>query len=147
MAFFIFTSCKYSGEYSEMKSLKDVKAELTSTAPFELTEENQKILARYSGFAKDLLLKIQTNSRMENYIHKKFFSYYQNSFCEEILIDKDLYDEIMDACTVNSFFICADDVKYFDSIVKKLYGKLTKLEKDKLSSEQACRKIIESYEL
>lgn len=143
----MLTSCKYSDELSKLKNLKTTKDTLMASGNFELNEETQKLLVEYFGYTKSLLFKIQNDKKMRKYIHKRFSKYFESSICKDTLVSKSFYDEIMDECTVNSFFICADEVQYFEEMLKKLYQNLTEAEKTKINSEQTCKGLIEDYSL
>lgn len=143
----ILTSCKYSNEFSKLKNLKTTKNALMSSSDFELNEENQKLLAEYFGYTKSLLFKLQNDRKMKKYIHKRFSKYFDNSICKNVLISKVFYDEIMNECTVNGFFVCADEVQYFEEMILKLYSNLTEFEKDKINSELVCKELISGFDL
>ena len=143
----MFTSCKYTNELTNLKALKDTKESLMASDRFELNEENQKLLVSYFGYTKKLLFKIQNDKKMRKYINKRFFKYFESSICKDTLISKSFYDEIMDECTVNRFFICADEVQYFEEMISKLYSNLTQIEKDKINSEPICKELISGFSL
>ena len=142
----LFTSCRYSDDLGELKELQKVNSNILMDDQFELTQENQSRIESYFQFPKEVSYKFETNSSFQNYFHRKFFRYYSTDFCES-LVSKFDYDLLLKKCTVNTFFICADDVVYFEQYLSHLYSVLSDQEKQKILEDKNCSDKLSEYGL
>lgn len=135
----ILSSCKYNSTFSELKSLKESKAKVEAIAADNLTAKNQLILRTYFSSLKNLAYDFLSNSRMQQYTHKKFFNYFDDSLCEETLLDEKFYSQILKKCTANGFYVCSDEVRAYKKILSSVKNLFNENELKKMTSSDSCK--------
>ena len=136
----ILSSCRYGVTFSNFKVIGEHKQNLELVYDQELTTENQKILKEYFKGIKDFLYEFKTNVNYQNYTHRKFFRYFNDSYCEDIVISKQMYETIMNKCNVRGFYICAEEVRYYTEMLKEAKKLLTELEITKINDNNNCQR-------
>ena len=134
-----FVSCKYGVTYGNLKDLKNKQASVELVSSEDLTIENQKLLRIYFSSIKDLIYEYKNNQRMRSYTYKKFFKYFSDDFCEEGVAGEDLYRKIMSKCTVNGFYICSDEVRYYKEMLLEAKKLFTEVEFNKILKSDVCK--------
>jgi hypothetical protein len=130
-------SCKYSVTFNKFKELADDKIKVESIES-QLNQNNHLILKKYFSQIKNTVLEVQRSTRMQKYIHKYFNSYYDEKFCDEVLLDDVKYMEILKKCYINGFYICAEEVKYYKQILIVVKKLLTEKELGKIRENKIC---------
>jgi hypothetical protein len=134
----LISSCKYQTTFNQVKSLESLKVEVESVASQELNADNQEKLRAYFSSIKDIAYKFMTNSKMQKYTHKKFMRFFQDSICEDILVDESTYRTIMKKCSVSGFYICSEEVKSYLEILKEVKKLFKSSELKKITSNKRC---------
>jgi hypothetical protein len=140
-------SCKYGVTYGILKDLGNKKAEVEKISSQDLTTANQKIIRAYFSSIKNLVYEFKNNSRIQSYTHKKFFNYYKNELCENGVLGEDVYSEIMKKCTVSGFYICTDEVKFYNQMLLEVRKLLTKREMAKILENESCKEKLLNLEV
>ncbi len=140
-------SCRYNGDYSKLLSLKDDKIEVESILDEELNPENQLKLKNYFNKISELIYVLKNNSKLSKYFHRNFFKYYKTSLCEQVVLSKSSYKSVLDKCTVNQFYICAEEVRHYKELLKELKKSFTENELNTLKEEESCKELLEGLEV
>ena len=139
VSFVILSSCKYDGTFSRVKNLKEGKEKIEAIVNDELTSENQALLRDYFGQIKNVIYEIRNNSKIQKYVHKKFNNFFQNSICNEIILDEDSYQTIMGKCQVSGFYICSEEVREYKALLAVSKEILSESELSKVIEEEKCK--------
>ena len=138
-SFVILSSCKYDGTFSRVKNLKESKEKVEAIVYDELTSENQALLRDYFGQIKNVVYEIKNNSKIQKYVHKKFNNFFQNTICNEILLDEVSYQSIMEKCQVSGFYICSEEVREYKALLTVSKEILSDSEFNKIIEEEKCK--------
>lgn len=136
--FFLLASCRYDGTFLRLKDLKDQKIKVEEISDAELTTENQKIIRDYFGRIKDVVYEVKNSSNIQNYTHRKFFKFFQNSFCTDFVLDNDHYSKLMAKCKVSGFYICSEEVRSYEELLKTAKSILTVVEFNEILENEKC---------
>lgn len=139
VSFVTLSSCKYDGTFSRVKNLKESKEKVEATVNDELTSENQALLRNYFGQIKNVIYEIKNSSKIQSYVHKKFSRFFQNSICDEILLDDDSYQKIMGKCQVSGFYICSEEVREYEALLTVSKEIFSESELSKIIEEKKCK--------
>ena len=135
----LLSSCRYGVTYNELKETKQLKLDVISSLEQDLTTENQIILKKYFERIKNIVFELDNNSKMQNYLHKYFNSYYDEAFCEDFLLSNKNYMKTINKCTKNGFYICSEEVKYYKELLTAAKKLLLKSELDRLVLSHSCK--------
>ena len=139
ISFIILSSCRYDGTFSRVKNLKEGKEKVEAIVYDELTSENQALLRDYFGQIKNVIYEIKNNSKIPKYVHKKFNKYFNNTICNEILLDEVSYETIMEKCQVSGFYICSEEVREYKALLAVSKEILSESELSKVIEEEKCK--------
>ena len=134
----LLSSCRYGISYSELTGLEEAKNQVVQIQSQNLSEEDHEALKTYFGSVKNLAFELKQDIGMRNYFHRKFFSYFRPDSCEKLLLSQETYQSIMSKCEVNDFFVCSEDVKYYQEILFEVKKYLTELEITNLKKDPEC---------
>ncbi len=134
-----FSSCRYQTTFSNLQDLKKSKEKVELISSQDLNTENQEILRNYFSQIKSITYEYLNDSKMQQYTHRKFARYFQESLCNEILLDIKTLNEINSKCNVNSFYICSEEVRSYVSILKKAKTLLSEYETERVEASKSCK--------
>ena len=135
----ILSSCKYNVTFSKLNSLEDSKNRVEKVASENITAENQVILKKYFSTIKNITYEFLSNTKMQEYTHKKFSKYFNENKCNNILLSAKVYKDILNKCTVNGFYICSDEVRAYQKVLISAKGLLRKNELKNILDNQSCK--------
>ena len=133
------TSCKYGVTFSKLKNLSEDKVKVEQIYTQELSAENHKVLRGYFSGIKELVYEYKNNTRIQSYTHKKFNKYFSDSFCEDSLVSKEVYSELMRKCNVSRFYICSEEVKHYVAMLVEAKKLFTPSELTKVTTNNTCQ--------
>ena len=139
------SSCRYGVTYSELSALKDKKQKVESILSEELNTKNQRVLRDYFKAVKEIIYDFSTNRSMQSYMHRKFFRYFSEKICSDSLISKEHYDVVLSKCKVNDFFICSEEIKFLDVMLKKTSTYFTPKELSAITQSKNCKRLLSSF--
>jgi hypothetical protein len=134
----LVSSCRYDEVFSNLHSLKELKLDVEKISSEELTTENQIIVKNYFSKINDIAYEVKNSSRIQKYIHSKFDRFFQSSFCTDYTLDQTHYSSLMSKCTVNGFYICAEEVRNYKNLLSISKSLFTDEEFNKISSDEKC---------
>lgn len=135
----IMTGCKYQEQFDVLKSLSEDREYLENNSDKILTKEKQIVIERYFSNVKDLTHRLVSDSRFSRYFHKRFFRYFETQMCNDFVLDKESWTNVLKTCEVDSFYLCAEEVKHYQAMGKLVSEYLTKLEEKNFRAEEGCR--------
>lgn len=135
----LVSSCRYDEVFSNFKSLKELKLNVEKISSEELTTENQLIIKNYFSKINDIIYEVKNSSRIQKYMHSKFDRFFENSFCKQYTLTQDIYSSLMSKCTVNGFYICAEEVRNYKNLL--LISKTLFIDEEfrKITSDEVCK--------
>lgn len=102
-------------------------------------KEQQEIFKNYFIEISEFINDINGSDRL----FKRFQSYTSSngvsSFCKNVLLEKNLWNDLIAKCTKNRFFLCAEEIKAFDLYKESLKRLLTKAQQDEFSTLSECK--------
>jgi hypothetical protein len=135
----LLSSCRYSSTYSELKDLKTSKTKLELIPNQDLNEENQIALRTYFSGIKNVVYAFVSDTRMQEYTHRKFYKYFNESLCEDLLVSESIYKKLINKCTVNGFYICSDEVRAYKKILTSVKVLFSKKELMSITENKNCK--------
>jgi len=135
----IFTGCRYQSQFDTLKSLAADREYLETNANTPLDNDKQVVIERYFSNIKELSHKLVNDRRFSNNFHKRFFRYFTLDMCDDFVLDVKNWKQILNTCEVSGFYLCAEELKHYQDILKLVPSYLTKLEITNLKKEAQCK--------
>lgn len=88
---------------------------------------------------KDLVYGFSNSEKMKKYVHKKFSKYFKSEICEKVVLEKTYYSSIMKKCNVNGFFICSEEIRHYEKIIKIAASLFQSQELQKITNNKGCQ--------
>tara|TARA_Y100000768_G_C23916613_1_gene652675 strand:- start:806 stop:1285 length:480 start_codon:yes stop_codon:yes gene_type:complete len=134
------TGCRYQSEFDAMQSLAEDKDYLEKNAKNALSNEKQLVIERYFSNIKELSHKLINDRRFSRNFHKRFFRYFNQTMCDDYVLNKEIWKTVLKTCKVNGFYLCAEELKHYQEILKLIPAHFTQLEIDNLKKDSTCNK-------
>lgn len=133
------TSCKYKASFNALNGLESKKNKIEQVYDEELTEESQEVLRDYFRSIKNLVYRVNNNSKMKKYMHKKFSKFFKSNICEKVILDESHYSSIVKKCSVNGFFICSEEVRHYKKMLEAGISLFRPNELQQIKGSQKCQ--------
>ncbi len=133
------TSCRYEASFDALKSLESKKDKVEQIYTEELSEESQVVLRDYFRSIKNLTYRVNNNSKMKKYIHKKFSKFFSSDVCEKVILGESYYSSILKKCSVNGFFICSEEVRHYKKILEAGKSLFLSSELKQIKASKKCQ--------
>ena len=139
-------SCRYEDELNEIKSLQQQKEEVLELGDFEINKESQEILMKYFERLERSVNKYKNSSKLQKYSKKYFDKYFDEKICGDVLLAPTEYEFILSKCTINEFFLCADEVRRYRNNLTQAIALADQHQIEHLKSEDRCTEILVNLE-
>ena len=134
----LFSGCRYQNELDTLFSLEQDKIYLEQRMGSELNQEKQEVINRYFSSVKELVHRFNNDSRFARNFHRRFFGHFSNDLCSRLVISKKEWKKILNSCEVSGFFICAEEARHYQKLLRLIGSSLTDLEREALVKEEKC---------
>lgn len=114
-----------AGMISEMSKLK-IEAESTLVATPYRAKEHQVIKNYFVGI-RNFVVQIKDNLRTNRRFNSHLADHEMGTFCSEVLINLNDWEQIKTNCTRNRFFLCTEDVNEYPE-TKKIFSEILSTE-------------------
>lgn len=103
------------------KSRVDLEA-VMDNKPYK-AEEHKAIKAYFTAL-ESLNQDLSTYPKYKKNFNSKVRALGVETVCKEIILEKTQWNELVNNCTRNNFFLCAEDVKLYSDLKKNLVAQL-----------------------
>lgn len=134
----LLAGCRYQNELGTLNSLELDRAYLEQQVSSDLNQEKQEVINRYFSNIKDLAHRFNTDNRFSRNFHKRFYRYFSDDLCSRFVLSKKDWERVLDSCEVSGFFLCAEEARHYQEILKLVGANLTDLEVESLKEEAIC---------
>ncbi|MGE4234108.1 MAG: hypothetical protein AB7F43_12340 [Bacteriovoracia bacterium] len=105
--------------------------------PYRATQH--QVLKNYFTELGKMALYLKNSESLVEQFNETFEEGNISQICSKLFIKKTDWDSIVNNCTKNRFFLCAEEVRAYSEIISSLRGKLNPGLQRKFNSTESCK--------
>lgn len=135
------TGCKQSTDiqaWADRTGVLRVQAEKEATrAPFRLKQH--QALKNYFSELGGMAMKLGSDDKLRTRFNEAVSKSDLAKMCRKVFVPSSVWHEVMDRCTKNRFFLCAEEVRAYPDMVRAIEAGLSASQKSRFSQTRECQ--------